>query len=80
MILKTARFKHMLFYSKDGNFHQCQHSKKMDPNDVPLTKGASYFAHEDEYADHLKSAKGTMSDKEVGIRKHIMSVNSTKEI
>ena len=57
----------MLFYSKDGNFHQCQHSKKMDLNDVPLSKGASYFAHKDDYADYLKSAKGTISDKEVGI-------------
>ena len=49
----------------------------MDLNDVPLTKGASYFSHEVEYADHLRLAKGTISDKEVGTSSSIMLKYST---
>lgn len=59
------RYAHVLSYSKDGNFMQSQHDKKMDKDDFPLTKGASYYAHEDEYASYLERMSSTDADKEV---------------
>ena len=52
-------------YSKDGNFQQTQHNKRMDKNDVALTKGASYYVNEDGYAEYLKVCKGSLSEQEV---------------
>ena len=55
----------MMSFSKDGNFQQSQHLKKYDKEDVPLTKGKSYYADEDEYEDYLRSRIGTEADTEV---------------
>ena len=55
----------MMSFSKYGNFQQSQHMKKYDKEDVPLTKGKSYYADEDEYKDYLKSRIGTEVDTEV---------------
>ena len=55
----------MLSYSKDGNFQHSQHIKKMDKEDIPLTKGAAYYADENEYEQYVRKSKGTDADKEV---------------
>lgn len=46
------RFLDALYYSVDGNFQQNQRDKPMDANDFPLTTGAAYFAHEDDFRRH----------------------------
>ncbi|KAH9919145.1 hypothetical protein B0H21DRAFT_713026 [Amylocystis lapponica] len=38
-----------LFHTVDGNFHQTQKNKPMDPNDRALSLGASYFANDLEF-------------------------------
>ena len=48
------RYLDALFFSIDGNFVSHQKRKKLDPNDFPLTKGASYFMHEDDLKKYLK--------------------------
>ena len=55
----------MLSYSKDGNFQHSQHIKKMDKEDIPLTKGAAYYADENEYEEYVRKSKGSEADKEV---------------
>ena len=55
----------MMSFSKDGNFQQSQHLKKYNKEDVPLTKGKSYYADKDEYEDYLRSRIGTEADTEV---------------
>ena len=35
-----------LFHAVDGNFSQSKKQKNTDPNDVPLTAGAAYYADE----------------------------------
>ena len=59
------RYIHALSYSKDGNFQQNQVEKKMDQFDCPLTKGASYYANEDDYASYLKRMSGLDTDVKV---------------
>ena len=54
-------------YSKDGNFQQTQHNKRMDKNDVALTKGESYYINEDKYAEYLKVSKGLSSEQMIQI-------------
>ncbi|KAI0050137.1 hypothetical protein FA95DRAFT_686892 [Auriscalpium vulgare] len=46
------RFLDALFYTIDGNFHQNQRLKPHDPDDFPLTLGAAYFAHEEDFAKY----------------------------
>ena len=48
--LNILRFLEALYYSIDGNFHASLKDKPFDPEDVPLTKGAGYFADEDLFA------------------------------
>ena len=43
-----------LFHTIDGNFHQNQKMKPLDPNDFPLTLGAGYFAHEGDFEAYQK--------------------------
>lgn len=52
----SYRFLDALFFSIDGNFVSHQKLKKSDPNDFPLTKGASYFMHEDDLSKFLKNS------------------------
>lgn len=51
----------------NGNFQQSQHNKKMDQNDVPLTKGLCYYANEDQYGAYLHGTKGTISDEQASV-------------
>lgn len=44
---EELRFLDALYYSIDGNFHANLKDKPFDKDDVPLTKGAGYFADED---------------------------------
>ena len=64
-LTQTIRYIHMLSYSKDGNFQQHQHDKKMDMKDIPLTKGAAYYADEDEYTEFQQCMKDLEADVEV---------------
>ena len=41
----------------DGNFHFNLKAKHTDPRDFPLTKGAAYFAHEDDFKEYIAKAK-----------------------
>ncbi|KAI0037532.1 hypothetical protein FA95DRAFT_1467291, partial [Auriscalpium vulgare] len=47
------RFLDALYYATDGNFHLNQKIKPMDKADFPLTMGAAYFAHEEDYSKFL---------------------------
>lgn len=38
-----------LYHTVDGNFHQNQKDKPLDVDDTPLTKGASYYADEEDF-------------------------------
>ena len=52
-VLTSIRFVDALFYGIDGNFVANRKDKNTDPDDVPLTKGAAYFADEDDFAKYL---------------------------
>ncbi|TBU45985.1 hypothetical protein BD309DRAFT_989187 [Dichomitus squalens] len=45
-----------LHYSIDGNFHFNLKLKHTDPKDFPLTKGAAYFVHEDDFKKYIAQA------------------------
>lgn len=45
-LTNVVRFKHALYYSVDGNFTQNMKDKGTDVDDLPLTRGAAYFADE----------------------------------
>ena len=47
----------MFFHTVDGNFHSTQKMKPMDPSDFPLTKGAGYYAEEEEFSHFEKDFK-----------------------
>ncbi|KAI0668645.1 hypothetical protein C8Q78DRAFT_1081036 [Trametes maxima] len=55
--LPKDQYLDILFYSVDGNFHQTQKMKPMDPDDFPLTMGAGYFAHEQDFAEYQEKMK-----------------------
>lgn len=44
-----------MFFAIDGNFVNNRKAKKSDPNDFPLTLGASYFANEKDTKQYLKT-------------------------
>ncbi|KAI1781959.1 hypothetical protein LXA43DRAFT_977822 [Ganoderma leucocontextum] len=46
-----------LHFCIDGNFHFNLKPKHTDPNDYPLTKGAAYFAHEDDFKQYIATTK-----------------------
>ncbi|KAI1784958.1 hypothetical protein LXA43DRAFT_900780 [Ganoderma leucocontextum] len=46
-----------LHFCIDGNFHFNLKPKHTDPNDYPLTKGAAYFAHEDDFKHYIATTK-----------------------
>ena len=46
-----------LHFCIDGNFHFNLKPKHTDPNDYPLTKGAAYFAHEDDFKSYIATTK-----------------------
>lgn len=49
-----VRFLDALFHTVDGNFHQNQKMKPLDREDFPLSLGAGYFAHEEEFEKFQK--------------------------
>ncbi|KAI0063770.1 hypothetical protein BV25DRAFT_1767553, partial [Artomyces pyxidatus] len=49
------RFLDALFYGIDGNFHQNQKVKPLDPNDFALTLGAAYFANAEDFTKYQKT-------------------------
>ncbi len=54
-----------MFYTADGNFHQTQKMKPMDPEDEPLTLGAAYYANErlfEFYQKHRPKEKKEVRD------------------
>ena len=51
------RYLDMFFHTVDGNFHSTQKMKPMDPSDFPLTKGAGYYAEEEEFSHFDKDIK-----------------------
>ncbi|PIL28189.1 hypothetical protein GSI_09726 [Ganoderma sinense ZZ0214-1] len=46
-----------LHFCIDGNFHFNLKPKHTDPNDYPLTKGAAYFANEDDFKHYIATTK-----------------------
>ena len=44
-----------MFYAVDGNFHANLKKKPLDEDDVPLSKGAAYFADEDAFAEFIET-------------------------
>ncbi|KAI0744400.1 hypothetical protein C8Q76DRAFT_604248 [Earliella scabrosa] len=52
-----------LFYAIDGNYHQHQRKKRMDPNDFALSLGAAYFANELDFHKYV-SAMGEVPPEE----------------
>ena len=46
-----------LHFCIDGNFHFNLKPKHTDPNDYPLTKGAAYFVHEDDFKEYIATTK-----------------------
>ena len=59
MTLKSdlcRRHRDALHYSMDGNYHFNMKHKRRDPDDYPLTLGASYFANEDDFEYYLANA------------------------
>ena len=53
MLTCYVRFLDALYYSIDGNFHANLKDKRFDKDDVPLTKGAGYFADEDVFSAYV---------------------------
>ncbi|EJF55675.1 hypothetical protein DICSQDRAFT_184244 [Dichomitus squalens LYAD-421 SS1] len=56
---RDEEFAHMdaLHFCIDGNFHFNLKPKHTDPKDFPLTKGAAYFAHEDDFKAYIATTK-----------------------
>ncbi|KAI0711729.1 hypothetical protein C8Q76DRAFT_623155 [Earliella scabrosa] len=54
--LRSPEFRYLdaLFYAIDGNYHQHQRKKPLDPNDFALTAGAAYFANEADFRKYLQ--------------------------
>ncbi|PIL25723.1 hypothetical protein GSI_11473 [Ganoderma sinense ZZ0214-1] len=46
-----------LHFCVDGNFHFNLKPKHSDPKDVPLTLGAAYFGHEDDFKHYISTTK-----------------------
>ena len=55
-IIHRNRYLDALHYSIDGNFHFNLKLKHTDPKDFPLTKGAAYFVHEDDFKKYIAKA------------------------
>lgn len=55
VLIVVPRFMDALFYAIDGNFHNNQKEKLFDPDDVPLSSGADYFADEKMFAAYSKT-------------------------
>lgn len=55
----NVRFLDALYYTLDGNFRSGQKAKPLDKDDVPLSKGAGYFADEDAFKA-FTSAQGNL--------------------
>lgn len=53
----ATRYLDAFHYAKDGNFVLCQHSKRLDMDDSPLTDGAAYYVDNGKYADYSNSVK-----------------------
>ena len=45
-----------LHFAIDGNFHFNQKAPRSDPNDFPLTHGAGYFVHGEDFKKFLAKA------------------------
>ena len=52
-MLHVTRYLDALFYAIDGNYHQHQRKKPLDPNDFPMTMGAAYFANERDFRSYV---------------------------
>ncbi|KAI0735656.1 hypothetical protein C8Q76DRAFT_611678 [Earliella scabrosa] len=52
---RLAKFGYLdaLYYAIDGNYHQHQRKKPLDPNDFALTLGAAYFANEQDFRAYV---------------------------
>lgn len=50
----ATRYLDAFHYAKDGNFVLCQHSKKLDMDDSPLTDGAAYYVDNGKYAEYSR--------------------------
>lgn len=48
------RYKDALHFGKDGFFQANQNAKPMDHKDPAFTKGAAYFANDEEYDQYLR--------------------------
>ena len=46
-----------LHFCVDGNFHFNLKPKHSDPKDVPLTIGAAYFGHEEDFKYYIATTK-----------------------
>lgn len=55
ILTSFARFLDALFYAVDGNFHANLKKNPLDEDDVPLSKGAAYFADEDAFAEFIET-------------------------
>ncbi|KAI0060783.1 hypothetical protein BV25DRAFT_1806721 [Artomyces pyxidatus] len=49
------RFVDALFHGIDGNFHQNQKVKPLDPNDFALTLGSAYFANAEDFVKYQET-------------------------
>ncbi len=65
--MRLNHYRHVdaLHLSMDGNFHFNLKNKHSDLADLPLTMGASYFAHEEDFAKYLAKLP-KQKEKEVG--------------
>ena len=54
---ESERYKHALFFAKDGNFVLSHHQKKLDPNDVSLFNGAVYYGDNEDYEEFKSKFK-----------------------
>ena len=64
----ARRYLDALFYAIDGNYHQHQRKKPLDPNDFPMTMGAAYFANEKDFRKYV-AIRGEV-EPEVGRKPH----------
>ena len=58
-----------LHFCVDGNFHFNLKPKHSDPKDVPLTIGAAYLGHEEDFKHYIATTKPYPNEVSVPVQK-----------
>ena len=59
---RLCRYVDVLHFCINGNFHFNLKPKHTNPRDVPLTLGAGYFTHEEDFKHYIVMTKPYLND------------------